>query len=386
MSELHFNYKDIFRALRLGFSAKKVGMAMLGLLFGLAGYCLITYLAHLAAGNDWITIWETYRLVPFPNPNLPFPWFGWLLYTVGIIWLVLTVMVTGCAIAKVTYEQLRGNEFYEASEAFRFSFKNLSAVIGSPLLLIAFILVLIIGGLILSALGSIPYIGPVLVGVFAIPAFFVSLFIVYLLFVLFFTLYVGPSIVGAMGNDTFDTLFEVFSCINEQPARLIWYSLLLGFLSRLGSFLLGFASSLAGRLGSFILTLFMGETYQEILNGASFIFKIAIPNWGVFIPLHKLTVWAADIYGLPQIYAPGYWVIPNWSVYLGAVLLAVCGYAIALMVIGYGVSVWFSGNVISVAILIKKKDDKNILQTPEEEIELIEPPTKERDTENKITT
>ncbi len=374
MSQLHFNYKDIFRALRLGFSAKKVGMAMLGLLFGFAGYSLLTYFAHLAAGNDWVYIWETYRLLPFPNPNLPFPWFSWIIYGLAVIWLILTVMVTGCAIAKVTYEQLRGNEFYEASEAFKFSFKNLGAVVGSPLLLIAFILVLIIGGLILSALGSMPYIGPVLVGIFAIPAFFVSLFIVYLLIVLFFTLYIGPSIVGAMGNDTFDTLFEVFSCINEQPARLIWYSLLLGFLSRLGSFLLGFASSLAGRLGSFILTLFMGETYQEMLNGASFIFKIAIPNWGVFIPLHKLTVWIADIYGLPQIYAPTYWLIPNWSVYLGAVLLAVCGYTVALMVIGYGVSVWFSGNVVSIAIMIKKKDDKNILEVPEEELELIEPP------------
>ena len=50
MTKLHWNYKDIFRALRLGFSAKKVWMMSLGLLVGFAGYTILTYLAYAAAG------------------------------------------------------------------------------------------------------------------------------------------------------------------------------------------------------------------------------------------------------------------------------------------------------------------------------------------------
>ncbi|MEO0025852.1 MAG: hypothetical protein ABIK54_03735 [candidate division WOR-3 bacterium] len=376
MGALHFNYKDIFRALRLGFSAKKVGMTMLGLLFGFAGYTLLTYLAHLIAGNDWVSIWETYRLLPFPAPNLPFPWISWLIYGLGVIWFLIVMLVTGSAVAKVTYEQLRGNEFFEAGEAFRFAFQNLGAILGSPLLIIAFILILVIGGLILSALGSIPYIGPVIAGIFAIPAFFASLFIVYLLIVLVWTLFLGPAIVGALGNDTFDTLFEVFSCINEQPARLFWFTALIAFLSKLGSLLLGMASSLAVRIGTLILSVFMGETLSEMLNGTGFIFQISVPQWGMFAPLHRMIVWETALYGLNSYLSPLFWESPGWGIYLGAVLFSVCIYGIALMVLAYGISVWFSGNVLLLGMLIKKKDDKNIYELTEEEPELLEPQDK----------
>ena len=37
MTKLHWGYKDVFRALRLGFAAKKVWMTSLGLLIGFAG-------------------------------------------------------------------------------------------------------------------------------------------------------------------------------------------------------------------------------------------------------------------------------------------------------------------------------------------------------------
>ncbi|MEO0010121.1 MAG: hypothetical protein ABIK22_04465 [candidate division WOR-3 bacterium] len=376
MGALNFNYKDIFRALRLGFSAKKVGMTMLGLLFGFAGYSLLTYLAHLIAGNDWVSIWETYRLLPFPAPNLPFPWISWLIYGLGVIWFLIVMLVTGSAVAKVTYEQLRGNEFFEAGEAFRFAFQNLGAILGSPLLIIAFILIIVIGGLILSALGSIPYIGPVIAGIFAIPAFFASLFIVYLLIVLVWTLFLGPAIVGALGNDTFDTLFEVFSCINEQPARLFWFTAVIAFLGKLGSLLLGMASSIAVRIGTLILSVFMGETLSEMLNGTGFIFQISVPQWGVFAPLHKMIVWETALYGLNSYLSPLFWESPGWGIYLGAVLFSVCIYGIALMVLAYGLSVWFSGNVIILGVLIKKKDDKNIYELSEEEPELLEPQDK----------
>lgn len=374
MGALNFNYKDIFRALRLGFSAKKVGMVMTGLLFGFAGYTVLTYLAHLVAGNDWVSIWENYRLLPFPAPNLPFPWYSWLIYAVGVIWFLIVMLVTGSAVAKVTYEQLRGNEFYEAGEAFRFALKNLGAILGSPLLIIAFILILVIAGLILSALGSIPYIGAVIVGIFAVPAFFVSLFIVYLLVVLVWTLFLGPAITGALGNDTFDTLFEVFSCINEQPARLFWFTGVIAFLAKAGSLLLGVASSLAVRIGIFVLSAFMGETLDELLNGTGFIFQLSIPQWGVFTPLHRMLVFELGLYGLNGYLGPLPWESPGWGVYLGAVLFAICLYGIALMVLAYGLAVWFSGNVLLLGLLIKKKDDKNIYELPEEEPELVEPP------------
>ncbi len=377
MTGLNFNYKDIFRALRLGFSAKKVGMVMMGLLFAFAGYSLLTYIAHIAAGNDWLSIWETQRLLPFPNPNLPFPWFSWVIYGAGVVWFLIVMLVTGAAVAKVAYEQLRGNEFFEAGSGFQYALKNIRALISSPLLIIAIIVLIVVAGLVLSALGAIPHFGPIFTGLLAIVGFFAALFIVYLLLVLLFTLLFAPGVVGAMGNDTFDTLFEVFSCVNEQPARLIWYSFLGAVLAKLGSFLLGLASSLAGRIGSLVLSTFMGEQWAEMLSGAEFVFKLSIPNWGVFSPLHQMFVLETKLYGLPQLYAPSYWANPVWSTGIGSILLGMCGYAIALMVLGYGLSVWFTGTVVTLAIIIRKKDDKNILENPEEEEEIIEPAEQE---------
>lgn len=373
MTNLNFNYKDIFRALRLGFSAKKVGMVMIGLLFGFAGYAVLAYLAHIAAGNDWLSVWESQRLLPFPSPNFNFPWFSWVLYGAGVVWFLIVMLVTGTAVARVAYEQLRGNEFYEAGSGFQYALKNCGALLSSPLLIIAFIAFLVCAGLVTSAIGLIPHFGPIFAGLVAIIGFFAALFIVYLLIVLLFTLLFGPAIVGALGNDTFDTLFEVFSCVNEQPARLVWYSFLVAVLAKFGSLLFGLASSLAGRLGSLVLSAFMGEKWAELLSGAEFICKVAIPNWNVFAPLHRMFVFEANLYGLPQLYSPSYWLAPQWSTGIGAVLLGMCGYAIALIVLAYGLSVWFSGTLLTLTVIIKKKDDKNILETPEEEEELIEP-------------
>lgn len=374
MTKLHFNYKDIFRALRLGFSAKKVWMMSVGLLVGFLGYALLTYLAYLVAGSEFLTVWESFRLLPFPEPSLyAFPWYSWLLFGAGVGFFLCSTLLAGCAVSKVTYEQLRGDEFYEARDAFRFAFKYLPSTFASPLLLVGFAAVVVGIGLLLSLLAAIPYFGEIVIGVFALPAFAASLFIVYLLVVFFLSLLIGPSIVGATKNDTFDTIFEVFSCVNEQPARLVWYLAIVGLLSELGSFLLGLASSAAGRIGTLVLQAFAGEKMADILANASFYFKVNLPAWWPGF-LHQLfdTV-CGTIYGLPQLYSPTDYVPLGWGIDVAAVLVGVAFHVVAIVVVAFGCSIWYSGNTMVYAVLAKKKDDKNILEIPNDEAELIEP-------------
>jgi len=83
-----------------------------------------------------------------------------------------------------------------------------------------------------------------------------------------------------------------------------------------------------------------------------------------------------NLYGVNQMFSPLYCEVSHWGVYLGAILLSVCAYGIALMVVAYGLSVWFSGNVALIGVLIKKKDDKNIFEIKDEESELLEPDDK----------
>ncbi len=373
MTKLHWSYKDVFRALRLGFSAKKVWMMSLGLLVGFAGYTILTYVAYAAAGTDFLSVWQTFRLLPLPSPyEYGFPWYSWVIFAAAVVWFLCAVLVTGTAVSKVAYEQLRGDEFYESKEAFRFAFKNGSAVLASPLLILAFVALIVVFGLIFSLLGAIPAAGEIVVGLLAILAFVASLFIVYLLIVFAFSLLLGPSVVGATHSDTFDTLFEVFSCVNEQPARLVWYTATIALLGKAGSFLLGLATSAAGRIGYSITGAFMGEKLADVMSNAAYYFKLAMPDWCPAL-FQQTFLAEMNFYGFPQIYMPGDYLALGWSQDIAALLLGVLFYLIAIMVAGYGLSVWFTGMTLNFAVLAYKKDEKNILELPEDEEELIEP-------------
>lgn len=373
MTKLHWSYKDVFRALRLGFSAKKVWMMSLGLLFGFAGYTILTYVAYAAAGTDFLTVWQTFRLLPLPSPyDYVFPWYSWIIFAAAVGWFLCVLLITGTAVSKVAYEQLRGDEFYESKEAFRFAFKNSSAVLGSPLLILAFVALIVVFGLIFSLLGAIPAAGEIFVGLLAILGFIASLFVVYLLIVFAFSLLLGPSVVGATHSDTFDTLFEVFSCVNEQPARLIWYTATIALLGKAGSFLLGLATSAAGRIGYAITGAFMGEKLADVMSNAAYYFKLAAPDWCPQL-LQRVFVEEMNRYGFSQIYLPSEYVTLGWSQNLAALLLGVLFYLLAIMVVGYGLSVWFTGMTLNFAVLAYKKDEKNVLELPEDEEELIEP-------------
>ena len=373
MTKLHWSYKDVFRALRLGFSAKKVWMMSLGLLFGLAGYAGLTYVAYAVAGTDLLTVWQAFRLLPFPSPfDYGFPWYSWVIYAVAVAWFLCVLLISGTAVSKVAYEQLRGDEFYESKEAFRFAFGNRSAVLASPLLIVAFIALIVVLGLILSLVGAIPAAGEIIIGLLAVLGFVASLFIVYLLVVFVYSLLLGPGVVGATRSDTFDTLFEVFSCVNEQPARLLWYTATTACLAKAGSFLLGLATSAAGRIAYAITGAFMGDKLADVMGNAAYYFKLSPPDWCPQL-FQRAFVDQINLYGLPQIYLPGDYVALGWSQDVAALLLGVLFYLIGLMVAGYGLSVWFTGMTINFAVLAYKKDEKNVLELPDDEEELIEP-------------
>ena len=372
MLKLHFNYKDVFRALRLGFSAKKVWMAFLGLACGLAGYSILTYLAHAAAGADFATVWAEYRLLPFADPFLyPFPWYSWIIYALGILFFVCAMLLTGAAVSKVAYEQLRGDEFFESREAFGFAFRQWSSVLASPLLLIGFAAVVVGLGVIASLIAGIPWLGEIWIGLVALPGFFASLFVVYLLVVLLTSFLIGPSIVGATRDDTFDTVFEVFSCLNEQPARLALYVPTVAALAKLGSALLAVAATAAGTICYWVLRILPGDRLDDVLSNAAYYFNVTLPDWWPE-PVRALFHGFADWLGLSEAYILGDYVSISWTSDIGSALVALVLYIVALMVIAFGCSVWYSGNTLVFAVLAKKKDDRNILELPDED-ELLAP-------------
>jgi len=227
---------------------------------------------------------------------------------------------------------------------------------------------LVICGLVLSLIGAIPYLGEIFVGLMALPAFAVSLFIVYLLIVFFFTLMIGPAVVGSTKNDTFDTLFEVFSCVNEQPWRLVVYGGLLWILAKVGMFILGLASAGAVKIGTEVVHIFAGAKIYDMTANAAHFLKINLPGW---LPWLCRDIFERFINYMHagMLFEPSFYTRVNWAVDVGSVLFGIAFYCIALFVLSYGTATWFSGNVLIYSVLVKKKDDKNLFEKEEEKIE-----------------
>ncbi|KPK64592.1 hypothetical protein AMJ83_02520 [candidate division WOR_3 bacterium SM23_42] len=380
MTNLHFNYKDVFRAGRLGFSAKKIWLAFLGLLIAYIGYGILSYLAYIAGGIEIGEVWDVYRLVPMYPSGLP--WFTWLIWIVAFLWWLFVSLIFGVAISKVTYEQLKGDEFYEIKEAIKFALKSGKATILAPIVLVLFMIALIVMGIILALITWVPYFGQLFFAVMSILAFAVCLFILYLVIVTVVSLIIGPSIVGETGNDTFDTLFESFSVVNDQPWRFVVYEFLLMFVVLIGVGLLGFFSAKAIFLGQDVIGLIVpAEKLDNLLINAAYYVKITIPpvcpeSW------HNLITGYIESTGMPNLlYPSGY--LPAYETWSGAItsfILGVVYYFIILFIKSLGVAIFWAGNTVIFTVLVKKKDDKNLLEIKEE---IFEEPKKEEVIEKK---
>ncbi|MEO0136477.1 MAG: hypothetical protein ABIL40_07785 [candidate division WOR-3 bacterium] len=371
VTNLHFNFKDVFRAGRLGFSAKKMWISFLGLIIGGIGYTILSYIAFLTAGIDIGEVWSSYRLMPFLVPEISFPWYSWVLWIAGIIWWVCVFLITGVAVSKVTYEQLKGDEFYEIKEAFKFALKNGKSAILAPFVLIVFIASLIVMGIILALITWIPYFGQLFFTLMAIPAFFVCIFILYLAIVTLVALAIGPAIVGTTGNDTFDTLFESFSVINDQPWRFITYEFLLKLVMILGIIILGFFAAKAIYLCYAVIGIIVpGEKLSNLFTNAAYYVKIVIPD---FYPeaLKNFITGYLDWIGMsnllfPPEYAPAY---ESWAGAISSFVLGIIYYLIIAGVLSLGCAIYWAGNTLIFTVLVKKKDDKNLLEIKEEVFE-----------------
>jgi hypothetical protein len=122
----------------------------------------------------------------------------------------------------------------------------------------------------------------------------------------------------------------------------------------------------------------MGGKLADVMSNAAYYFKLSAPDW---CPQFLQQTFIAEMhaYGLPQVYLPGDYLPLGWSVDVAALLLGVVFYLVALMVIGYGLAVWYSGMTLNFAVLAYKKDEKNVLELPDDDEDLIEPvPTDEK--------
>ncbi|MFQ6003802.1 MAG: hypothetical protein ACE5KJ_08650, partial [Candidatus Zixiibacteriota bacterium] len=356
MTKFYFDIRDIFRAPRLALSGKKILLQFMGLLIGYLGFLIFSYIAFLSAGSSFKETWEYHGL--FPMSGFPFTaWYSWVIFGLGCLFALVCWLLASAMVGKVTYEQLKGDDFYSSKEALKFLKKNWSPVILTPFSLLAFIVFLVICGIIIGLLGKIPYVGEIGLGIFfLIPLFATALFLAYVIFIFIFSLLLIPAIVATTKEDTFETIVQTFSLIWNQAWRYFLYTALSGIMAKVGIFIFGYFSFRATQLIYSSCGIFMKEKLSDI-------FEEALSY--ITIPTHLLNYFSNIFPGinfrfhLPEI-GPGIYL--NWSGNISAFLIAISLILVIFMVISYGLATLSVGQTLTYIILRKKKDDENLLE------------------------
>ncbi len=373
MLALVFDFRDLFRAPRLAFALQRLWIQVVGLLVGYVGYLVLTYVSYLISGYEIAATWKRYGLVicPFSSGEL-LPWYGWGVYAMAALILVIAYLVANTAVSRATYMLAKGNHFYTWREAYGFAFRKILSVLLTPVSLAVLIGLLVLGGLVIGLLGRIPYIGPLGLSLFTVFWFVAALFLVFFVVVLFVSLLMTPSIIATTDEDAFEAVFQTFSLVWSQPWRLIFYTVLNAVLSIGGGGIFAVFVKQSIMLMNKLFAAFMGVDFINLMhNGMAMLQGWLI--WGQS-SLEKL---CGEFYQYIY-FTNNFLPLPDLSliIQISSILYALSLLFVGVWVVSYLFSIFTVGNTLAFVVLRKKKDDENLLErkdkeeeTEEEEIE-----------------
>ena len=237
MEKRYFDFRDIFQAIRYGFSGRKIAVHLGGLVLAYLIYQVLVYLSIFVVGNTTVQdFWNKYGLLPV----LPFSDTGLTQTTeiamwIGVVCFACIFFLASTVVSKITIEQLRGDFFFSVGDAGTFLKRHWKSVFGAfiGLLLIETFLALI--PLSIAGLGKVPVIGkPFLTisSLFMPFGFFLGVLIALIAVVFGVSLLFVPAVVATTGADAFEAIYQQFAIVWNQPWRTVCYEVIL-FLMKL---------------------------------------------------------------------------------------------------------------------------------------------------------
>ena len=224
--KLYFDVRDIFRAPRLALSGKKIWIFLVANLIGYVCYFILNYIALALSGVSFGQTWSTQGLYPCLYP-VGGPWYAWLIFWGGVLDWFFAIHLACTAVSRVTYKQLKGDEFYSSADAWKYIKKHWHPVIFTSVSMVLILFFFIAMAAIFALLGMIPYLGDFL---FVLPYIFYlfgAIFTVYTAAVFLISFIYTPAIVGTIEEDTMGAVFNSYSITWSQPWRIIIYHAIL---------------------------------------------------------------------------------------------------------------------------------------------------------------
>lgn len=239
---LSYNFKDILWAPARALSAKKILVMTIYLFAALFIYDIFTYIALAIEGQNIGSVWAAYDLFPFYKYSYDHI-IAQIIFVVGGCMAILSLMFGFTGISIIEIEAIRGNRFFSAIDALKFSFKRLKQVFLAMLGMAVFVLFVIILFALLGLVCRIPMIGEWLYSIlFVIPNFIIAIFTVFIFLIIHIAVILLPATAAAdKKGEAFQAILETFSTFIRQPLRWLGYTIY---------------SLVAGKLASFIYAYF----------------------------------------------------------------------------------------------------------------------------------
>ncbi|MEN8207687.1 MAG: hypothetical protein ABFR50_00395 [Candidatus Fermentibacteria bacterium] len=340
--ELTFTVKDIPACARYGFSARKIWIFFKTIVLAWVIWNFFLYLGFLAAGYDLASRWSQSRLLPLPGSLFwadPVPV---LLLAVGVVLIIYVFMRGSLMVSRVMFQQLRGDEFFSASDAASFAKGHSVPLISIPIMLVVTLLLIYGAGVLTGLISGIPAIGPAAASLLSLPLWGVMLLGVLTLLALLLSLRLLPAIAACTGGDSFESVFEVFSTLTSQSWRLGLYWLLSILITVLGVSAFLLFSSLA--ISFLSLSVSAGSGNSELIaaftSGPQMLAPEALPFFA------GLPGQQGDVHALSG---------------LAGLLAGISGTAILLIIISYFLSSCSSAWTLIYVVLKYRKDGEDLI-------------------------
>ncbi len=361
--KLHFDVRDIFRAPRLALGGKKIWLLLQVNLIGYVAYFLFTHIAFLIDGWSVSEVWAEYGLYPCLI-GTDYSIIALVVWLVGVLAWVVASLLGYTAVARVTYKQLKGDEFYSSTDAWKFVKKHWHAPIFTHLSIILIALFFVVMAAVFALIGKIPYLGELFFGIPYLMWFFGSVFVVYTTAVLIVASFFTPAIVGAMEEDTMGAVFQNYSITWSQPWRTVLYLPLICTLLYIAVAVFACFAKFGYQLINIVFghDLLMGSKLAKMVGWATDMVVTPVCDFFTVSPFGG---------GFGSIALPGASGALGPTELIGASFVALSLFLIVATVISYAMSIEVVAQTIAVVIFRMKTDEENLLERKdEEELEL----------------
>ena len=232
MEKRYFDFRDIFQVIRYGFSGRKISVHFIGLVLAYLIYEILVYFSLFTIGGAQArNFWNEFAYLPIPPFNIvELPLRTEIAMCIGIASFACIFFLASTVASKITIEQLRGDYFFSVGDALTFLKAHWKSVFGAFIGLLFIQIFLVLIPLSIAGLAKLPIVGkPILIvaSPFIPIGFFLGLLIALITVIFIVSLFLVPAVVATTGADTFETIYQQFTIVWNQPWRMVCYQILL---------------------------------------------------------------------------------------------------------------------------------------------------------------